>query len=370
MSRIIVAILLTVAMAAWLLSGDLPGGADAESRQSAGNALKEKVEADQGEQRIPLVRGMKSVADRRVNHLDVRGHTEANRIVDVKAEISGKVEAVPGEKGSHVKAGDLLCKIAVDSRREELFEARAELESTKLEYRGIQDLKDRGLQSEINLARARSALESARARVSRAELALQKTHIVAPFDGVVEAQAVEVGDFLSPGSICVTLIEIDPILVVGEVAERNIGAVKLGNEVDIELITGQKLRGEVSFIGRAPDQSTRTYPVEVTVKDPDDNIRTGLTASMKVPVSEGMAHLISPASLVLNDEGTVGVRIVDEEDVVQFKAVEVVSEGPNGVWVKGLPEKVNIITVGQEEVFDGQVVRIDLSPLASIVSTK
>ncbi|MBD3647882.1 MAG: efflux RND transporter periplasmic adaptor subunit [Pseudomonadales bacterium] len=370
MSKIIVAILFTVAMAVWLLSGDLTGGAGADSSQRSDNALQEQAEADKGEESIPLVRGMKSVADRRVIHLNVRGHTEANRIVDVKAEISGKVEAVPGEKGSHVKEGDLLCRIAVDNRREELFEARAELESATLEYRGVLDLKDRGLQSEVNVARAKSARESARARVRRAELALQKTHIVAPFDGVVENQPVEVGDYLSPGSVCVTLIEIDPVLVVGEVAEKNIGAVELGDEVDVELITGQKLTGYVSFIGRAPNAATRTYPVEVTVENPDENIRAGLTASMKVPVREELAHLISPASLVLSDDGTVGVRIVDEQDVVHFEPVEVVSEGPNGVWVKGLPEKINIITVGQEEVFDGQVVKIDLSPLASVVSTK
>jgi multidrug efflux system membrane fusion protein len=72
---------------------------------------------------------------------------------------------------------------------------------------------------------------------------------------------------------------------------------------------------------------------------------------------------------VLNDAGTIGVRIVDAENKVRFMPVRIVSEGTGGVWVNGLPERVWLITVGQEEVFDGQVVRLDLSPLAAIVSS-
>ena len=82
-----------------------------------------------------------------------------------------------------------------------------------------------------------------------------------------------------------------------------------------------------------------------------------------------IAHLISPASLVLDDGGVVGVRIVDGENIVHFKSVKIVSEDADGIWVTGLPEVINLITVGQEEVFEGQVVKIDLTPLISIVES-
>ncbi|MCB1693766.1 MAG: efflux RND transporter periplasmic adaptor subunit [Pseudomonadales bacterium] len=354
----LIAGLVSIAIAAWLLSGSLTGRTvDAEE----GNAPT----SDE----VPLVRGMESMATTRQLYLDVRGQTHANRVVQVKSEISGVVEAVPGEKGSHVKEGDVLCKVAIDTRATDLEEARADLQSAKLEYDGVIDLQRRGLQSEINVSKAKAALESSRARAKRAELALKKTSITAPFDGIVDTQPVEVGDFLNVGQVCVTLIEIDPLLVVGQVAEKNIGEVELGDEVDISLITGEKLHGVVTFIGRAPDAATRTYPVEVSVAHPGDAVRAGLTAEMKVPVGKEEAHLISPASLVLSDEGVVGVRIVDDNDVVHFKPVTIVSEGPKGVWVKGLPAHIRLITVGQEDVFEGQVVRIDLSPLASIVSS-
>lgn len=346
-------------MAIWLLSGEF-GSSGFNAEETPARAPSEE---------IVLVRGTKSVAQQRTLYLEVRGQTRANRIVQVRAEVSGRVEAIPAEKGTRVKARDVLCQIAVDTRETDLDEARADLKSAQLEYRGVLDLQRQGLQSEINVAKAKAALESSRARAKRAELALQKTRILAPFDGVVETQPVEVGDFLSVGQLCVTLMEVAPMLVAGQVSEKNIGQVALGDEVEITLITGKKLEGRVSFIGRAPEEATRTYPIEVTVDVPGDDIRAGLTAQMQVPVGVESAHLISPASLVLNDEGVMGVRIVDDKNVVRFNAVQVVSEGPKGVWVKGLPERIRLITVGQEEVFEGQTVKIDLTPLASIVSS-
>ena len=67
------------------------------------------------------------------------------------------------------------------------------------------------------------------------------------------------------------------------------------------------------------------------------------------------------------DEGQVGVRIVDSRQRVRFMTVVVVGESPAGIYVKGLPEQVDLITVGHEEVFEGQVVRIDFTPLAALV---
>lgn len=353
---------MVIAIAIWLISGEFGGSAVVAQEGAVASADKEDAE-------IPLVRGVESMAEEKHTYLKVRAQTRANRVVEVRSEVQGRVEAIPGEKGTWVESGEVLCKIAVDTREADLSEARADLKSAQLEYAGLQDLKKRGLQSDINVAKAEAALERARARVKRAELALEKTRIVAPFDGVVDQQPVELGDYLSIGQTCVTLIEIDPLLVVGQVAEKNIGNIDLRDQVDIKLITGATMQGSVSFIGRAPESTTRTYPVEVTVPQPGANVRTGMSAEMQVPVGQELAHLISPASMVLNDKGVMGVRIVDDADTVRFKPIEVVSESPDGVWVSGLPERVRLITVGQEEVFDGQVVRVDLSPLTSVVSS-
>jgi len=345
------------AMTMWVLSGNLssePVNADVQTSPEASAQIRH-------------VRGIKSFAEEQEVFLKVRGQTKPNRVVQVKSEIVGKVEALPGEKGARVKKGQLLCRIAVDARRNEYKQALAELQSSQLEFDGFVDLKSKGLQSEVLLAKARSALEQSKTRAKVAHLALEKTEIVAPFTGIVDRQFVEVGDFLSPGETCVSVMEVDPILIFGQVAEKNVGQIALGDAVEVSLITSQTLAGIVSYIGYSPDMKTRTFPVEVTVVNPGKAVRSGLTAEMRLPVGSEDAHLISPASLVLDDEGQVGVRVVDLSSRVRFRSATVVGESPAGVFVKGLPDEIDLITVGHEEVVEGQEVILDLAPLVALV---
>ncbi len=359
----LVALLIAISMVLWVLSGDF-----STDGIRADETATTDIAAIQQASGLSLVRGIQSEATEQSTFLAVRGQTRANRVVDVKSEISGVVNNVPGEKGTFVKAGELLCEVAVDSRQSDLAEARANLTSAKLEFDGISDLNKQGLQSQINLAKAKAALEQSRSAAKRAELALQKTRILAPFNGVVEAQPVEVGDFMTPGTTCVTLMEIDPVLVVGRLAEKDVTRVKQGDRVIAKLINDQTFDAEITFIGRSPDPVTRTYEIEASVASPGTDIRAGMTASMQVPTGVKSAHLISSAALVLSDEGIIGVRTVDARDQVRFLPVEVVSEGPQGVWISGLPKRTNIITIGQEEVFEGQIVEIDFTPLSAVVS--
>jgi len=346
-------------MALWVITGAWNTGTV--------GAEEPMVEESSGIEESLYIRAVRSQAEKRTLFLEVRGQTAANRIVQVKAEVAGKVIEMSGEKGRSVSKGDLLCRIAEDARGAEYRQVLAEFESARLEYDGFVDLNKRGLQSEIVLAKARSALEQSKTRTEDARLALAKTNIIAPFDGVVTEQQVEVGDYLSPGAVCVSLMEVDPMLISGQIAEKSIGLVSLESEVKIQLITGDSYVGVVSYLGHAPDEDTRTYPVEVTIKHTGLLIRTGLTAQMQIPVGAESVHLISPASLVLNDAGGVGVRVVDGASRARFMPVEVAEENPSGIWVKGLPGEVNLITVGHEEVSEGQLVTVDYSRLGMLV---
>src|SRR5690606_32460540 len=124
----------------------------------------------------------------------VRGQTKAFRLVDVRAETSGRVVATPVERGARVNEGDLLCELAVDNRAVDLQEARSRMEEAQLEYDGAVDLQDRGLQSRVGLARLKATLDASVAAYNRAELALQRIRITAPFAGIMESRSIEVGD--------------------------------------------------------------------------------------------------------------------------------------------------------------------------------
>jgi multidrug efflux system membrane fusion protein len=193
-----------------------------------------------------LVRAVQSQAESRTIFLEVRGQTTANRTVQVMSEVTGKVVALPGEKGLLVSKGDLLCKVAEDVRRAEYGQTLAELESAQLEYDGFVDLNKKGLQSKIVLTKAWAALQQSKTKAENARLALMKTEIIVPFNGVVTSPQVEVGDYLSPGSVCVSLIETNPLLVAGQVAEKSIGLVEQSLQTDrrpADISRGRLARG-------------------------------------------------------------------------------------------------------------------------------
>lgn len=134
-----------------------------------------------------------------VERVRVRGQTKAFRHVDVRAEVSGRVVATPVARGARVEAGDLLCEIAVDTRAADLQEARSRQEEAQMEYSGALDLQERGLQSRVGIAQFKAALDATTAAVTRAELNLSRTRIVAPFAGIMETRAVEVGNLMDMG---------------------------------------------------------------------------------------------------------------------------------------------------------------------------
>ena len=128
------------------------------------------------------------------------------------------------------------------------------------------------------------------------------------------------------------------------------------------MIDGVTISGKVTLIATTADPRTRTFPVALEVRNRDGSLRDGLTAEIRIPVECQMAQIVSPAILTLNDDGVLGVRTVDGEDIVRFVAVDILGNGEGGVWLSGLPPTVQVITVGQEFVRDGDRVRVSAEP--------
>ncbi len=341
-------------IAVWLLSGLLSGdGRPEEHPTLAASAQSGAVGAVQGPIRV---RAEVRKAQRRTRYMVLRGRSESERDVEVKAEISGQVVSRPVERGYRVSAGDLLCEVAVDDRKASVEEAKAALEEAVIEHKGSLQLKKQGLQSETAIARSAARLAAAAANVERQQLNLARTRITAPFDGVVESLPMDIGDYAVPGSACARLLALDPMLVSADVTESEVYNLELGDKVVGQTPLGQEITGQVSFIGSQSDPVTRTYPVEITVPNPEYEIRSGLTMTVRIGLGDVMAHKLSPALFALNDAGEMGVRTIGKGNIVEFHTLQIIEDGPDGVWVTGLDDTVRLITVGQEFVFAGQLV--------------
>ncbi|HEV2650222.1 MAG TPA: efflux RND transporter periplasmic adaptor subunit [Rhizomicrobium sp.] len=285
--------------------------------------------------------------------ITVRGKTQALHAVDVRAEVEGIVQKIHFDKGDKVKTGDVLCEIKLDDRGAKVAQAQAMVAQTLKELEVARDLYAQGFRSKTQLAQAEAAYAQARAGLSTVNVALDNTRIRAPFDGIVDDRYVNVGDYMRAGDKCELLIAPQPFLAVGTVSEEEVGQIEIGDPATAVLVTGETVQGKVRFVADRADPTTRTFRVEVELPNPDAKLRDGVSADVHIPVRQVKAQHISPGILVLDDSGKVGVRAV-VNSVVQFMPVQILSDGPDGMWVAGLPEHVNVITVGQEFVSNGQ----------------
>ena len=347
---VLIAAALAVGATLWVASGALFGG-DA-------NRAAEKPPADlTATQQVPRVRVRMQQAEPLMSEALLRGQTEAWRTVDLKAETHGRVVELPVTEGSIVKKGQVIARLSEEGRPALLAEAEALLEQRRIEYDGAVRLAEKGFRAEMQVAQAKAALETAHAAVKQAAIELGNTTIKAPFEGVLNDRMVELGAYVEPGDPVAQIVDLDPILIVGHVNERDAGGLSIGAPGQARLVTGTEVDGSLRYISSVADPNTRTFRVELEVANPQRLIADGITAELRLPREKVMAHRISPALLTLSDDGEVGVKVVGADNAVAFHPVQIVADDPNGVWVTGLPGQVMLITVGQEFVATGQQVR-------------
>ncbi len=338
---------------------------------------------------------LSSVAETVDSAVILRGRTEAARQVTVASETSGQVISEPIRKGAFVEAGDLMCQLDPGTRASQLAEANARLteaqggipqaqatvaeaaaavreaeinlnvartlsedgfasETRRISAEAALEAANAGLQrSTTGITSAEAGIEAAQAAVAAAEREIERLTITAPFSGLLESDTAELGTLMQPGSPCATIIQLDPIKLVGFVPEANISQVNVGSLAGARLATGQEVTGNVTFLSRSADALTRTFRVEVRVANEDLAIGDGQTAEILIQSEGRAAHLLPASSLTLDNEGNIGIRAVDADNITRFMPISVLRDTIDGMWVTGLPEQVNVIVVGQEYVIDG-----------------
>ncbi len=211
--------------------------------------------------------------------------------------------------------------------------------------------------AQSGLLSVKAGIQSAEAAVATVEKEISRLEITAPFEGLLESDAAELGALLQPGAICATVIQLDPIKLVAYVPETEIDRISVGSLAGARLTSGQELRGRVSFLSRSADPLTRTFRVEIAVPNPGLDVRDGQTVEIVIASDGANAHLVPQSALTLNDDGVLGIRVVDSENQALFQPITLVRDTADGVWISDLPDEADIIVIGQEYVVDGVPVR-------------
>jgi len=284
--------------------------------------------------------------------VSAEGEAKALRAAPLHAEVAGAVTAVAVREGQFVQRGQLLARVAPQPYQIDLREAEGQLEQAEAEYQdltlGDDQIQDPAVLVERQrLARVRSGISGAQARVERAQYDLAKTEIRAPYSGRVANLAVDVGSRLSVGDSIATVVDVSSIDIDVQVLESEIAALDVGREATVRFTAfpGESFRGRVVTLNPVVNPESRYSRVTVRLENPEARILPGMHTLVRIAgrLYEDRVSIPKDAIVERNRRDVVFVFEPDEEGGTNGRAkwryvllglesddlVEIVAPGPN-----------------------------------------
>lgn len=353
----IISVMILIIMGVWLISGIVSSPEAPPANTSA---------QETSQQSVPLAKVVVSsvTAQPITRTVALYGRTAPDRKATLGAEVSGNVEQLLIRKGQFVKKGQALVQLNKADRELQLQRALALLSVKSKEFNAAKSLRERGLQGEVALTRAQAGLVEAKATVKNLELALSNTTVTAPFDGIVNILHVEQGDYLGIGDPIANVVDLDPLVITADVSERHIQSIHHGQKANITLSTGLSLAGKLRYKASIASETTNTFPIEIEVANPNSSLAAGISAEVDLILDKQSAIKVTPSMLALDEIGNLGIKTLVADNKVAFAPIAIVKVEPDGVWLGGLGEQVDVITVGQGFVRNGDtVIPVDTDPI-------
>jgi RND family efflux transporter MFP subunit len=320
--------------------------------------------------------------------------TEARETVAIRSRVDGFLEKVLFEEGRQVKAGELLFvidqrpfKAALQEARGSLAQAQASLNKARRDVARLQPLVAESAAPEVDLDNAESAveyslasIERAKAAIAIAELNLKFSEIRAPISGIIGKQEVTVGNLIARDQTLLTAISSwDPMRTVFSISETDY--LRLGQQrrddnpfiprksaAPFELIMADGSvyphRGSLSFLDRTLDLTTGTLNVYVSFPNPDRMLRPGLFGRVRVLVEAKPGALLVPQKSVQVNQGVSSVLVVDKEDAVALRVVNLGERVKEFFIVtEGLKPGERVVVEGVQKAIPGRKVRPTEQPI-------
>ncbi|MBD3898091.1 efflux RND transporter periplasmic adaptor subunit [Halomonas sp. ML-15] len=340
---ILLALACGLALLLWMLFGDLQRfSAEAPEAEPARDVTLTRVEVQH------------SNAQRFSPRLTAQGQLSAWQDIELRARREGQIDALPVAQGERVEAGQTLLELAREDLPSQLARAEADLELARAELAGADQLRQRDLVSRTEQLRLAGAVAGAVAEVEQLRQALEHTRPKAPFAGTLDQLNVDAGATLQVGEVYARLVDDSRLRATANIAQRDALDLEPGLPVSVRLLDGSTLDGELSYVASRADEGTRSFAVEARVDNPERRRLAGASASLIITRAEQSAHRLSPALLVLDTEGQLGVYAVDDDDRVVIHSVRLLAADSREAWVTDLPDSVTLITLGGGFVSDGE----------------
>ncbi|MCW2241154.1 efflux RND transporter periplasmic adaptor subunit [Azospirillum canadense] len=334
-------------------------------------------------------------------YLEATGNAAAVNSVDLVARVQGFVQEIHYKDGDVVKQGAPLFTIEPEPYQVRVTQAQATedgatatLKQADAEYKRQAELalRDNTSKSALDQALATRALDQANLTQAKtntrlAQINLGYTQVTAPFDGIVTARLVSVGELVgtSPTQLA-TIVQLDPVYVTFNISEPDLLRVralmkrrgltpgdlkKVPVEVGLQSETGYPHKGLFDYAAPIVNAATGTLPVRAVFQNADRALLPGLFLRVRVPIGEDETALMVPDAALGSDQGSRYVLVVNQDNVVEQRKVEVgPSDGGLRVIDSGLKPDDRVIVAGAVRAIPGQKVDPQVQTAAAAIPVK
>jgi RND family efflux transporter MFP subunit len=280
--------------------------------------------------------------------------------VKIASEVAGKVVRVLVDEGSRVSAGQVLAVIEGDKQNVSLANARAVFNNAQSEVARFESAYASGGVTKQQLDQVKLQLENARNNMKSAQISAGDVNVRASFSGIVNAKMIEPGSYVSAGNPMFEIVNVSTLKLKVNVDEKNIGSVKLGQNVLVEsdVLSGQKWTGVVSFIAPKADASLN-FPVELTIKNNASNdLKAGMYGTATFGNGQTASALVVPRTAFVGNVSSNKVFVIKDGKAV---LTEVVSGRNFGDYVEirsGIQNGEQVVTTGQINLNNNDAVSV------------
>lgn len=361
------AIIVLLASGAWVVTGKysfVGSEVVAEGQKTTGDTPAEAAKTQPDVlQTVAFVTAKPAAYQRQIR---LSGETEADKEVTLVARTSGAISTLSVAEGDALANNGLVIALDGPEKRAAVVSAQSQFETAVQQAERSQQLFARGALPEPQRQASVAAREAARAALESAQAEVDRLEVHAPFAGVIDKVFVEAGSWVQPGTEIATLLALDPIVVVGEINERDLRAVTKGSKAVVVFGDGTRAEGVVRYVKREATGLTRTFPIEVAIANPDATVSVGMSAEIDLAAQTEPAVVLPRSVVTLDADGNLGVRVLTDADMVGFLKVAIVDDTPDGMVLTGIPDGTRIIVSGQNMVTDGQ--KVTATPASAVGS--
>ena len=347
------AALIALAVVLWMASDNLLPGPPQE--------VLDKIKATQTEKKEKtfIVSAVKVKNDNTDIVVRASGVTEPIYTISVIARRSGIVTDILVTEGMNVKKGQIIARLDRENLDVDL-EAAISAEKSAQQSFDIAEKLGKNYASNLELVQSEAALKQAKAQVAGIKQQIEYTKLKAQKSGILEELFLETGQLIQKDRSVFTIMGMENMKLIAPVPQTQIGKISLNDNVVVTIPGIEEKIGKVKRIASAANQATRTFDVEVEIENEDGSVRAGMSSEVSIVIDQAKAFSVSPAHLAISEDGSLRVKIVNDQNVVSIVDVKLIRASGNMAYVSGLNDGDLMLTTGQAFVSAGEKITYEM----------